>query len=93
MYFVPNHLRAKVDIRWRVGIFLGKAEKSNEACVGTVSRSGVEPRAITRVVYASKWDKDTLFRILGTPASMCPNPSENQMQHESKTRLSPISRV
>ena len=50
----PKRLRAKIDMRWRVGIFLGTAERTNEAFVGTVSGSVVKSRAITRVVHASK---------------------------------------
>ena len=55
LYFVPKRLRAKIDMRWRVGIFLGTAEKSNEASVGTVSGNVVKSRATTRVVTASNY--------------------------------------
>ena len=78
LYFVPKRLRAKIDMRWRVGIFLGTAERTNEAFVGTVSGNVVKSRAITRVVHASKWDPNTLLKIVGTPAAMCPNPNGNQ---------------
>ena len=77
-YFVPKRSKAKVDMRWRVGIFLGRAERSNEAFVSTASGSVVKFRAITRVVHASKWDLNTLFKIVGTPAPMCPNPNGNR---------------
>ena len=75
---VPKRLRAKIDMRWRVGICLGNAERTNETSVGTVSGNVVKSRAITRVVHASKWDQKTLLKIVGTPASMCPNPNGNQ---------------
>ena len=78
LYFVPKRLRAKIDMRWRVGIFLGTAERTNEAFVGTVSGNVVKSRAITRVVHASKWDPNTLLKIVGTPAALCPNPNGKQ---------------
>ena len=37
LYVVPERLRAKVDLRWRVGYLLGTAERSNEAYIGTSS--------------------------------------------------------
>ena len=38
MYYVPQKLRTKLDLRWRVGVFLGTAERRYEAHIGT--RSG-----------------------------------------------------
>ena len=43
-----------------------------------VSGNVVKSRAITRVVHASKWDQNTLLKIVGTPASMRPNPNDKQ---------------
>jgi hypothetical protein len=86
LYCVPNRLRAKIDMRWRVGIFLGTAERTNEAFVGTVSGNVVKSRSITRVVHASKWDQHTLLKIVGTPAAMCPNPNGNQDSAWMKVR-------
>ena len=78
LYFVPKRLRDKIDMRWRIGICLGTAERTKEAFVGTVSGNVVKSRAITRVVHASKWDQNALLKIVGTPAAMCPNPNGNQ---------------
>ena len=78
LYVAPKRLRAKIDMRWRVGICLGTAERTNEAFVGTVSGNVAKFRAIIRVVHASKWHQNPLLKIVGTPASMCPNPNGNQ---------------
>ena len=32
---------------------------------------------MTRAVHESKWDREGLFKVIGTPALMCPNPSGN----------------
>ena len=70
---VPKRLKAKIGMRWRVGIFLSTAERTSEPLVGTISGSVVKSRAITRVLHASKWEQHTLLKIVGTPASMCQN--------------------
>ena len=78
LYYVPKRLRAKIDLRWRVGIFLGTADRSNEAFIGTRSGNVVKSRSLARVVAENKWDADSVLRITGTPAQMCPNPDGNQ---------------
>ena len=59
LHVVPKRLRAKVDMRWRVSIFLGTAGRSNEDFVGTVSGNDAKSLAITRVVNVSKLDQNT----------------------------------
>ena len=78
IYYVPKRLRAKIDLRWRVGVFLGSAERSNEAYIGTRSGNVVKSRGLARIVDDSKWDKDSVMRIVGTPAKLCPNSDGNQ---------------
>ena len=67
LYFVPKRLRAKINMRRRAGIFLGTAKRTNEAVVGTVSENVVKSSAITRVVHAGKWDRNTLLEIVAPP--------------------------
>ena len=78
MYYVPKKLRSKLDLRWRVGVFLGTATRSNEAYVGTRSGNVVRSRSICRVVEENKWSREALFRVTGSPARPCPNPNGAQ---------------
>ena len=64
---VPKQMRSKLDLRWRIGVFLGTADRSNYAYIGTRSRNDVRSRELARVVEASKWDRDILLIVLGTP--------------------------
>ena len=78
LYYVPKKLRAKLDLRWRVGVFLGTSDRSNEAYIGTRSGNVVKSRGLARVVSESKWDRDSIFRVTGTPMTLCPNIDGNQ---------------
>ena len=55
-------------------MFLGAAGHSNEAYIGTRSGNVVRSRGLARVVEKIEWDRCGLFRLLGTPMKMCPNP-------------------
>ena len=72
MYYVTKNMRSKLDLRWRIGVFLGTADRSNEAYIGTRSSNAVRSRGLARVVEASKRDRDSLLKVLGTPMKMCP---------------------
>ena len=78
MYYVPKKLRTKLDLRWRVGIFLGTADRSNEAYIGMRSGNVVKSRGLSRVVQESKWDSDSVLRVTGTPMQLCPNDLGNK---------------
>ena len=78
LYYVPKKLRAKLDLRWRVGVFLGTSDRSNEAYIGTRSGNVVKSRSLARVVSESKWDRESILRVIGTPMKLCPNIDGNQ---------------
>ena len=48
MWFVPKKLRAKLDQRWRYGIFLGRSLSSDQNYVGLSSGDVICARAIVR---------------------------------------------
>ena len=73
MYYAPKKLRTKLDVRWRVSVFLGTAERSNEASIWTRSGNVVKSRGLTRVVQETKWDAESVLCITGTPLKLCPN--------------------
>ena len=62
-YFVPNKLRAKLNLRWRLGTFLGNAQATNECYVGAQNGDVVKTRSIVRVIEASRWSVDSVKTI------------------------------
>ena len=50
LWYVPKKMRAKLDQRWRYGVFLGRALGSDQNFVGLNSGNVVCARAIVRVV-------------------------------------------
>ena len=78
MCYVPKKLRTKLDLRWRVRVCLGTADRSNEAYTGTGSGNVVKSRGISCVVQKSKWHEDSVLRVTGTPMQLCPNDLGNK---------------
>ena len=67
MWYVPKKLRAKLDQRWRYGIFLGRSMSSDQNYVGLVNGDVICARAIVRVVPSIRWDADKVGLISITP--------------------------
>ena len=81
-YYVPKKLRAKLNLRWRVGTFLGNAQATNECFVAASNGDVVKARAVVRVIEPSRWSKTALEGVRGTP--MCFRP---QQQSDSDAHL------
>ena len=73
-YYTPKKSRAKLDKRWKLGVYLGHAANSNEAFVGIKNGNVVKARGIARVVEGSRWNKDLVLKIIGVPGVMQPIP-------------------
>ena len=71
-YYVPKAMRAKLNLRFRLGTFLGNAQSANEAYVATSAGDVIKTRSIVRVVAPSRWSKDAISGIQGTPAQPKP---------------------
>ena len=67
MWFVPKKLRAKMDQRWRYGIFLGRSLSSDQNYIGLSSGEVVCARAIVRVVPEMRWSHEAISKISATP--------------------------
>ena len=67
MWFVPKKVRAKLDQRWRYGIFLGRSMSSDQNFVGLANGDVVCARAIVRLVPGLRWDVDKIDSIRITP--------------------------
>ena len=73
MWYVPKKLRAKLDQRWRYGVFLGRALGSDQNYVGVNSGDVVCARAIIRVVPNARWSFERLSKIKISPIYFKPN--------------------
>ena len=61
-----------MDLRWRVGLYLGHLPSSNEAYIGVSNGNVVKARCIVRVVEPARWSLTCVERIIGTPEDMTP---------------------
>ena len=68
LYYVPKKGRAKLDGRWKIGVYLGHASNSNEVFIGIRNGNVVRSRSITRVVDEAKWTKEMVLGVIGTPS-------------------------
>ena len=73
MWYVPKKLHAKLDQRWRYGVFLGRALGSDQHYIRVNSGDVVCARAIVRVVPNARWSYDRLSKIKIPPIHFKPN--------------------
>ena len=66
-YYIPKKLRAKLNLRVCLGTFLGNSQSSNEAYIATTTGDVVRSRSVVRVVAPSRWSKDAIMEMKGTP--------------------------
>ena len=67
LWYVPKKHRAKLDARWRYGLFLGRASNCDQNFVGLANGSIVTARAIVRLVPSLRWSAEKLGVISGVP--------------------------
>ena len=67
MWFVPKKWRAKLDQRWRYGVFLGRSLSSDQNYIGLNSGEVVCARAMVRVVSSIRWSADMISKIHISP--------------------------
>ena len=70
MWYVPVARRSKMDLRWRYGIFLGRALHTDHNYIGLYDGSITTARAITRVTEDIRWDFAAVNRICGSMLDM-----------------------
>ena len=70
MWYVPKKRRAKLEPRWRNGVFLGRAWNSDQNYVGLLDGTVVRARALVRVLPSLRWDAERITKVSGTPLSM-----------------------
>ena len=75
-YDTPRKLRAKMSLRWRLGMYLSMAPHSGEHLIGTRNGGVVRTRSIVRVVESARWSAELGHRVKGTPATPVPSGKE-----------------
>ena len=76
-YYVPKRLRAKLDLRFRIGVFLGNSQNSNEAFIGIGNGNVIKSRSVVRVVASQRWSKEAISKIVGIPGRLTPQGIED----------------
>ena len=67
LWYVPKKHRAKLDARWRYGVFLGRASNCDQNFIGLANGSIVTARAVARLVPSMRWDSGKVGAIQGMP--------------------------
>ena len=67
LWYVPKKQRAKLDVRWRHGIFLGRSLNSDQNYIGLDDGSVTSARAMVRLVPRKRWSSDKVGNISGLP--------------------------
>ena len=62
-----------MQLRWRIGLYLGVASHSGEHYVGTWNGDVVRTLSLVRIVEKSRWKSDLYDKLLGTPAKPVPS--------------------
>lgn len=75
VYFsTPKKGRAKMDLRWKIGVYLGHDWASNEIDVAVKNGNVRKARSGVRVIETSRWYASLVQRVVGTPGDMTPTP-------------------
>ena len=67
LWYVPKKQRAKLDVRWRHGVFLGRSMNSDQNYIGLSDGSVTCARAMVRMVHRKRWDTDKIGNITALP--------------------------
>ena len=72
-----------MDLRWRLGVYLGQANISNEAFIGLPNGNVAKSRSIVRVVPSGRWDKKSVLDLKGTPGKLTFNREGDEVDIEA----------
>ena len=67
MFYVPRKIQAKLDPRWRYGIWLGRAINADESYIATSDGRVTRARAIVRLIETARWDATKILAVKGKP--------------------------
>ena len=63
-------MRAKLDLRFGIGVSLGNAQTSNEAFIGIGNGNVIKSRSVVRVVASQRRSLDAVSKIVGIPGRL-----------------------
>ena len=63
-------MRAKLDDRYHLGIYLGQVPSSNECDVATANGGAIRTQSVARVVSSVRWDAQMALNIKGIPTHL-----------------------
>ena len=67
MYYVPKKLRAKFDVAWRYGWFMGRTAHSDHNLLALYDGTVTRARAMVRLLPAHRWQRSFLGSLRGVP--------------------------
>ena len=67
LFYLPKKHRAKMDARWRFGIFLGRSLSSDQNIIGLSDGSVTRARAMVREIPSLRWSLDRVDKLVATP--------------------------
>ena len=77
LYFIPKAKRAKLDKRFGVGVFLGRALWGDENFVARANGTVIRTRGLARMSPKLRWDGRWFDDIKGTPNDMMASDDAN----------------
>ena len=72
-YYVREKIRAKLDKRWRLGVYLGMCASSNAHELGVWNGDCVKSRPVVRVLEKPRWSTAHVQKLRGTLARRKPS--------------------
>ena len=67
MWYLPKHVRGKLDVRWRYGVFVGRSLSSDQNVLALSDGSVTRARAMARVIPSMRWSAERIMKISATP--------------------------
>ena len=77
LFWVPKRRRAKLDLPWAAGIYLGTTMTTNEAYVALPDGDVVRTGAVCRIRPDQRWRADLLQSIKGIPSKQATRPDDS----------------
>ena len=81
MWCVAVKPRAKMDVKWRCGWFLGRSTYSDQNLFALADGTVTRARAMARLIPAHRWDTELLQVLTATPGDEQP-PSLDHLEAE-----------
>ena len=88
LFWIPVRRRAKLDLKWGAGIFLGTTMHSNEAFIGLESGDVVRSRALCRVQPSQRWSRKHVQALTGSPSRQSATADDAEIEGYAEPHVS-----